>query len=136
MEGKLIRKTAKTEQDRGILPSAYALFCAYNTLNCRAILLTYPHSALCLEGGTVCALRHSGIGFVGNYLDLGKSAIVILSAMVRTLSNGATDGLVGSVAGAFASAGVGVFVHYPEFLSKLSCFFASLTACIYLVCVF
>ena len=55
---------------------------------------------------------------MGNYLDLGKRTVVLVSAMVCTLSHGAADGLIGSSAGA-GSAGVLVIVHLFSVLSWL-----------------
>ena len=54
---------------------------------------------------------------MSNNLDLGKRAVVLLTAVVCALGNGAADGLVGGVAGV-ASAGVLVIVHVfgPFFL--------------------
>ena len=67
--------------------------------------------ALSLEGSAVGALGHGGVTFVSYHLDLGKRAVVILSAMVGALGNGASDGLVGGVAGVSA-AGILVIVHF------------------------
>ena len=47
---------------------------------------------------------------MSNNLDLGKRAVVLLTAVVRALGNGAADGVVGSRAG-IASARVLVIVH-------------------------
>ena len=47
---------------------------------------------------------------MSNNLDLGKRAVVLLTAVVCALGNGAADGMVGSRAG-IASAGVLVIVH-------------------------
>ena len=44
-------------------------------------------------------------------LDLGKSAIVLLAAMVGALGNGAADRLVGGAAG-ICTAGILVIVHF------------------------
>ena len=49
---------------------------------------------------------------MSNYLDLGKRAVVLLSAMVGALGYGAADRLVGGVAGGIASAGILVLVHF------------------------
>ena len=49
---------------------------------------------------------------MGYNLDLGKSAIVLLTAMVGALGNGTADGLVGGVAGAVSAAGILVIVHF------------------------
>ena len=75
-------------------------------MNCRVFNL-----ALGLEGCAVGALRHGGVRLVSYHLDLGKRAVVLLTAMVGALGNGAADGLVGGVAGA-CSAGILVIVHF------------------------
>ena len=48
---------------------------------------------------------------MGHYLDLGKRAVVILSAMVGALGNGASNGMVGGIAG-ISAAGILVIVHF------------------------
>lgn len=62
------------------------------------------------KGGAVGTLALSGIGFVSNYLDLGKRTVIFASAMMLTLSNAASDRLVCGIA-LFASAGIGGIVH-------------------------
>ena len=49
---------------------------------------------------------------MGYHLDLGKGAVVLLTAVVSALGNGAADGLVGGVAGAVSAAGILVIVHF------------------------
>ena len=49
---------------------------------------------------------------MGYYLDLGKRAVVLLTAVVSALGNGAADGLVGGVAGIAGAAGILVIVHF------------------------
>ena len=68
--------------------------------------------ALGLEGCAVGALGHGGVRLVGYHLDLGKGAVVLLTAVVSALGNGAADGLVGGVAGAVGAAGILVIVHF------------------------
>ena len=68
-------------------------------------------AAFGLEGSAVGALGHGGVRLVGHYLDLGKRAVVILSAMVRALGDGASDGMVGGIAG-ISAAGILVIVHF------------------------
>ena len=68
--------------------------------------------ALGLEGCAVGALGPGGVRFVGYHLDLGKGAVVLRAAMVGALGNGASDGLVGGVAGAVSAAGILVIVHF------------------------
>ena len=48
---------------------------------------------------------------MGYHLNLGKRAVVLLTAVVGALGNGAADGLVGGVAGVSA-AGILVIVHF------------------------
>ena len=47
---------------------------------------------------------------MSNNLDLGKRAVVLITAVVCALGNGAADGMVGGIAGV-ASAGILVIVH-------------------------
>lgn len=113
----------------GDIPSTPALFCVYNAVNRRVI--GYLVLALGLEGCAVGALGHGGVRLVGNYLDLGKRAVVLLTAMVGALGHGAADGLVGGVAVA-ASAAVLVLVHF-SFSFRDIVFFAGVSFCLIIV---
>ena len=84
-------------------------------------------SGSCLEGGAIGALGNGGIGLVSDHLDLVQGAVVFFAAMVGALRDGASDGMVGSGAGA-APAGILVIVHFvtdPFFF-----FFADLFLCL------
>lgn len=85
--------------------------CSVFAVNYRVICFCCVILALSLEGSAVGALGHGGVGLVGYHLDLGKRAVVLLTAMVGALGNGAADRLVGGVAGVGA-AGILVIVHF------------------------
>ena len=67
--------------------------------------------ALKCEGRAVGALRLGRIALVGNYLDPGKRAVVLVFAVMSALLNGASDRLVSNAAGV-ASAVVFVFHNF------------------------
>lgn len=70
-------------------------------------------SVLCLKRSAVCALRYGRVRFVSDYLDLVKSAVIFVSAVMCALRYRASDGVVGHrITASSVFATVVVLVHF------------------------